>query len=154
MVLDFNTTDLYLKSQKLRVPDYVIPRVGQVKASYTLAVIRQFEMMGVKVLNGSQAIGRAKDKLRSLQILAQNKLPIVRTFFLDAEQDVETAIKVVGGPPIIIKLTSGTQGVGVLIAESTRSARSILQSLLNQGQHVLVQELLAKLKAKTFAPLL
>ena len=144
MLLDRNRTELFFQGKKIIKPDCLIPRVGQQKSSYTLAVVRQFEMMGTTVLNSSQAMGRARDKLRTLQILAQKNIAMVRTFFLDALIDVDLAIKMVGGAPLIIKVTQGTQGMGVMLAESIRSARSILQGLLNQNQHVLVQEFVSE----------
>jgi len=131
---------VYFQKQILPRPDIIIPRVGQKKAGYTMAVIKQFEMLGVISLNTIHSITRARDKLRSLQLLAQNHIPVPRTFFIDSINDIDIALDAVGGAPVIIKLMEGTQGMGVILAESVRSARSIVESLINQGQHVLIQE--------------
>jgi len=139
---------VYFQKQILPKPDIIIPRVGQKKAAYTMAVIKQFEMMHVKSLNTIQSISRARDKLRSLQLLAQNNIPVPRTFFIDNISDIDIAIDAVGGAPVIIKLVEGTQGVGVILAESVRSARSILESLIIQGQHVLIQEFIGESTGK------
>lgn len=144
MLIDKNETELFFLKEKLKCPQVVIPRIGQKKAAYTLAVLRQIETMGAKSLNSSQAFRKSRDKLLTMQILAQKNIGIARTFFLDTPQDVGLAIEMVGGAPLIIKLTEGTQGFGVMLAETERSARSILEGLLNQGQHVLVQEFVAE----------
>ncbi len=142
--IDRSLTQVYFQKQLLSKPDIIIPRLGQKKPNYTLAVLRQFEMMGVATLNGSQAMGRSRDKLRALQILAQNNIGVPRTFFLDSLSDIEIAMEMVGGAPLIIKLPEGSQGMGVMLAETIPSARSILETLLNQGMHVLVQEFIAE----------
>lgn len=148
MVLARKGSDIFFQRQKISTPDCIIPRLGTKKASYTLAVIRQFEMLSVTSLNPSQAMGRTRDKLRSLQILARNNVGIPRTFFLDALSDIDVALDAVGGAPVIIKVPEGTQGMGVMLAESIRSARSILESQLNQGQHVFVQEFIEESQGK------
>ncbi len=140
--------EIFYNREKLAPPDIIIPRVGQKKPNYTLAVIKQFEMMGKVTLNTTQAILRSRDKLRSLQVLSQHNVPVPRTFFLDDIGAIDLAIEAVGGPPIIIKITEGTQGMGVMLAESVRSARSILESIINQGQHLLVQEFISESSGK------
>lgn len=144
MLLDKNSSEIYFDRRMLSKPAAIIPRIGQKKPGYTLAIVRQFEMMGVKTLNYSQAVSRSRDKLRTLQILSQNNIGSPRTFFLDSLADIEIAINQVGGAPIVIKALEGTQGVGVMLAESVRSAKSILETLLNQGQNLLVQEFIAE----------
>ena len=133
-------SEIFYRRKQIAIPDIIIPRVGQRKALYTLAVIKQFEMMGSVTLNPTIGIRRSRDKLRSLQMMAQHNVPIPKTFSLDDLSEIDIAIESVGGTPVIIKVTEGTQGVGVILAESKRSARSILESLIQQGQHVLVQE--------------
>lgn len=140
--------EIYYNREKLSIPDIIIPRVGQKKPNYSLAVIKQFEMMGCVVLNPTQAILRSRDKLRSLQVMAQHNISVPKTFFLDDTTAIDLAIEAVGGPPIIIKITEGTQGMGVMLAESKRSARSILESIINQGQHLLVQEFISESSGK------
>lgn len=146
MLVEKGKNDLYFQSRKISLPNMIIPRVGQNKPAYTLAVVRQFEMLGVPSLNTSLAITRSRDKLRSLQILSQNSIAVPRTFFLDAHRDIELALERVGGTPVIIKVPEGTQGMGVILAESFRSAKSILDSMLNAGKHVLVQEFISESK--------
>jgi ribosomal protein S6--L-glutamate ligase len=144
LLIEKNACQVYFQKQVLPRPDIIIPRVGQKKAGYTMAVIKQFEMLNVIALNAIQSISRARDKLRSLQLLAQGNIPVPRTFFIDNINDIDIAIEAVGGAPVIIKLTEGTQGMGVMLAESVRSARSILESLIIQGQHVLIQEFISE----------
>ena len=142
--IERNACRVFFQKTELPRPDIIIPRVGQRKASYTMAVIKQFEMLNVISLNAIQAISRARDKLRSLQLLAQNNIPVPRTFFIDNISEIDIALEAVGGTPVIIKLTEGTQGMGVMLAETVRSARSILESLIMQGQHVLIQEFISE----------
>ena len=146
MMIEKKNTSLYFQKEKLKKPSAIIPRLGQRKAMYTQAVIRQFELQGVFSLNGSQAIVRGRDKLRTLQILSQNHISVPKTFFLDSLDDIDIALSSVSGAPVIIKIPEGTQGVGVMLAETERSARSILESLLDQGKHVLVQEFIEESK--------
>jgi len=138
--IEKNKCSVFYEKNKINLPDIIIPRVGQKKTSYTMAVIKHMEINGATTLNNTQGILRSRDKLRSLQVLAQNGMPVPKTFFLDTIDDIDLALEVVGGAPIIIKVTEGTQGMGVMLGESVRSTRSIIESLLNQGQHVLVQE--------------
>lgn len=133
-------SEIFYRKKQIAIPEIIIPRVGQKKTLYTLAIIKQFEIMGAVTLNPTQGIRRSRDKLRSLQVLAQHNVPVPKTFSLDDLSEIDIAIASVEGPPVIIKVTEGTQGVGVILAESKRSARSILESLIQQGQHVLVQE--------------
>ncbi|MCB1147179.1 MAG: RimK family alpha-L-glutamate ligase, partial [Leptospiraceae bacterium] len=146
MLLSRRSLQLYFQRNQISAPDCIIPRLGMKKPGYTLSVIRQFEMMKVTTLNGSQAMGRSRDKLRALQILSQHNIGIPKTFFLDSLSDIEIAIEHVGGAPVIIKVPEGSQGMGVILAESVRSARSILETLLSQGRHVLVQEFISESK--------
>lgn len=146
--IEKNLCRVYFQQQALPKPDIIIPRVGQRKSGYSLAVIKQFEMLDVISLNMTQAISNARDKLRSLQILAQNNIPVPRTFFIDNISEIDIALEGVGGAPVIIKLIEGTQGMGVILAETARSARSILESLISQGQHVLIQEFIGESTGK------
>jgi len=148
LFIERNGSEVYYQKQRLVMPDIIIPRVGQKKPTYTMAVTKQFEMMGLVTLNQTESIATARDKLRSLQVLAQNNIPVPKTFFIDDISDINIAIEAIGGTPAIIKLTEGTQGMGVILAESVRSARSILESLINQGQHVLIQEFIGESSGK------
>jgi len=101
--------------------DAVIPRIGVSYTSYGTAVVRQFEMMGVFPVNESQAITRSRDKLRSLQLLARDGIGLPVTGFAHSTKDIDGLIKTVGGAPLVIKLLEGTQGIGVVLAETKKS---------------------------------
>ena len=120
--------------------DAVIPRIGVSVTYYGTAVLRQFEMMGVYTVNGSIAINRSRDKLRSLQLLSGVGLGIPRTSFSHSSSLVEESLDHVGGAPAIVKAIEGTQGLGVGIVESDRSAKSIIEAFRSQDVNVLVQQ--------------
>ncbi len=120
--------------------DAIIPRIGASLTFYGTAVVRQFEMMGVYALNSSQAISRSRDKLRSLQILARDGVGLPVTSFARSTKDVEGLIDVVGGAPLIIKLLEGTQGVGVVLAETKKAAESVIFAFRQLDANILVQE--------------
>ncbi|HEX5716109.1 MAG TPA: 30S ribosomal protein S6--L-glutamate ligase [Thermoanaerobaculia bacterium] len=119
--------------------DGVVPRIGASITFYGLAVLRQFEMMGVFAANGSQGISRSRDKLRSLQLLSGHDIGIPPTAFARRREDVRSAIRKVGGAPVILKLLEGTQGVGVILAESVKSAESVLDAMSSLRQNILIQ---------------
>ncbi|HEV8582340.1 MAG TPA: 30S ribosomal protein S6--L-glutamate ligase [Thermoanaerobaculia bacterium] len=119
--------------------DGVVPRIGASITFYGLAVLRQFEMMGVFPANESQAISRSRDKLRSLQLLSRYDIGIPPTAFARRREDVRSAIRRVGGAPVILKLLEGTQGKGVILAESVKSAESVLDAMSSLGQNFLIQ---------------
>jgi ribosomal protein S6--L-glutamate ligase len=120
--------------------DAVIPRIGASVTFYGNAVLRQFEMMGVYPLNESVAIARARDKLRSLQLLARKGIGLPVTGFAHAPDDLEDLIKMVGGAPLVIKLLEGTQGIGVVLAETQKAAESVIEAFMGLQAHILVQE--------------
>ena len=120
--------------------DAVIPRIGASVTFYGLAVLRQFEMMGVYPLNESVAIGRARDKLRCFQILAREGLGLPVTAFAHDPDRAETVVNEVGGAPCVIKLLEGTQGVGVILADTMGSAKSIIEAFRKANVNILVQE--------------
>ena len=120
--------------------DAVIPRIGASVTFYGLAVLRQFEMMGVWPLNESVAIGRARDKLRSLQILSREGIGLPVTGFANSARQAEEVIRMVGGPPVVIKLLEGTQGIGVVLAETMASAKSVFEAFRGAKINILVQE--------------
>ena len=124
----------------LPVYDAVIPRIGASVTHYGLAVLRQFEMQGVFPLNESVAIGRSRDKLRALQILAREGVGLPVTAFAHGPRNVEDVIKEVGGTPCVIKLLEGTQGMGVILAETATSAKSIIEAFSAANVAILVQE--------------
>ncbi len=134
--------------RKLGELDVVLPRIGSSITDYGLAVVRQFEMMGVPVVNGSSAIGRSRDKLRSLQFLSRHDVDIPRTVMARGPAQLQGALKIVGGPPVVLKLIQGTQGIGVMLAETAPALESILHTLWSLGQNILIQEFIAESKGK------
>jgi len=118
----------------------VIPRIGASVTFYGLAVLRQFEMMGVYPLNESVAIGRSRDKLRSLQILARAGLGLPVTAFAQDPKQTDQVLALVGGPPVVIKLLEGTQGIGVVLGETHKSAKSVIEAFRGANVNILVQE--------------
>jgi len=120
--------------------DAVIPRIGSSVSFYGCAVVRQFEMMGVYCVNESVAITRARDKLRSLQLLSRKGIGIPATSFANSPDDVGGLIREVGGAPLVIKLLEGTQGIGVVLAETRKAAESVIQAFMGMNTNILVQE--------------
>lgn len=120
--------------------DAVIPRIGASLTFYGAAVVRQFEMMGVYAANESQAISRSRDKLRSLQLLARAGIGLPVTGFARSTKDIDGLIQIVGGAPLIVKLLEGTQGVGVVLAETNKAAESVVTAFRQLNANILVQE--------------
>jgi ribosomal protein S6--L-glutamate ligase len=120
--------------------DAIIPRIGASVTFYGAAVVRQFEMMGVYCVNESVAITRSRDKLRSLQLLSRRGVGIPVTAFAHSPDDVAGLIREVGGAPLVIKLLEGTQGIGVVLAETRQAAESVIQAFLGLDTNILVQE--------------
>jgi ribosomal protein S6--L-glutamate ligase len=121
-------------------PDAVIPRVGATYTFYGAAVVLQFEMAGVFTLNDSQAISRSRDKLRSLQLLSRAGVGLPTTSFAHSTQDIDGLLEVVGGAPIVVKLLEGTQGLGVVLAETRKAAESVISAFRQLDANILVQE--------------
>jgi ribosomal protein S6--L-glutamate ligase len=140
--------DLYFRQKQLSFYDAVLPRVGASMTYFGTAVVRQFEQMDVYCANTAAGISNSRDKLRSLQILSRHHLGIPETTFVRDKKDVLPAIERVGGAPVIIKLIEGTQGIGVLLADTVESAESIIEMLQSQRQNVLVQKFVSESKGK------
>ncbi len=132
--------EIYYDGQKLPRYDAVIPRIGASVTFYGLAVLRQFEMQGVYPLNESVAIGRSRDKLRSMQLLARDGIGLPVTTFAHDPKQTEEVVKLAGGAPLVIKLLEGTQGIGVVLADTDRSAKSVIEAFRGAGVNILVQE--------------
>ena len=130
---------MHYKGAVLKTYDAVIPRIGASVTFYGAAVIRQLEMMGVFCVNDSVAITRARDKLRSLQILSKKGIGMPVTGFAHSMAEIEDLIRMVGGPPLVIKFLEGTQGIGVILVETTNAARSVLEAFLSKV-NIMVQE--------------
>ncbi|MCB1605770.1 MAG: RimK family alpha-L-glutamate ligase [Xanthomonadales bacterium] len=140
--------DLYFRQKLLSDYDAVLPRIGASITYYGTSVVRQFEEMGVFCANTANGISNSRDKLRSLQILSRHQIGIPRTSFVSDKKDVLPAIERVGGAPVVIKLIQGTQGIGVLLAETIKAAESIIELLQSQNQDVLIQKFVAESKGK------
>ncbi len=131
---------LYHEGAKLEGFDAVIPRIGASITFYGLAVLRQFEMMGVYPLNESVAIGRSRDKLRSMQLLAREGIGLPVTAFAHDPKRASEVIEMAGGAPVVIKLLEGTQGIGVVLGETQQSAKSVVEAFRGANVNILVQE--------------
>jgi ribosomal protein S6--L-glutamate ligase len=118
----------------------VIPRIGASRTFYGTAVVRQFELMGVFTANPSQAISRSRDKLRCLQILSKHGIGLPVTSFAHSTKDIEGLIEIVGGAPLVVKLLEGTQGIGVVLAETHHAAKSVIEAFRGLDKNILVQE--------------
>lgn len=128
------------QGKPLKEVDAVIPRIGASHTFYGIAVMRQFESMGVFAANESQAISRSRDKLHSLQLLARRGIGLPVTGFAHSTQDIDGLIELVGGAPLVIKLLEGTQGIGVVLAETYQAAKSVIQAFRGLDANILVQE--------------
>ena len=146
--LQRNVPDLYYRRKSLSTYDAVLPRIGASITYYGTAIVRQFQEMDVFCANTAHGILNSRDKLRSLQVLSRHNIGIPRTTFVRDKKDVIPAIERVGGAPVIIKLIEGTQGIGVLLAESMKAAESIIELLQSQKQNVLIQKFVAESKGR------
>lgn len=138
--------ELFYQGQPVGPVDAVIPRIGASITFYGLAVVRQFEMMGVYCLNESQAIARSRDKLRSLQLLTRHDIGMPPTVFTRQADHVVACIEHLGGPPVVVKLLQGTQGIGVVLAESTMAASSVIEAFHGLDQNILIQKFIKEAK--------
>lgn len=140
MNITSNRPSIHYKGEQLSGFDAVIPRIGASVTFYGTAVLRQFEMMGVYPLNESVAISRSRDKLRSLQLLARKGIGLPVTGFAHSPDDTEDLIKIAGGAPLVIKLLEGTQGKGVVLAETQQAAKSVIEAFRDLEANILAQE--------------
>jgi len=142
LVLRPGAVEVFYRGLDGRLPsvDVVLPRIGASITEHGLAVVNQFDMMGVPIVNNSQPIARSRDKLRSLQLLARAGVDIPRTVMARHPSQIHKALEIVGGPPAILKLVRGTQGIGVILAETEQIAEQVVETLWSLGMTVLVQE--------------
>lgn len=140
MNITSNRPSIHYKGEDLTGFDAVIPRIGASVTFYGTAVLRQFEMMGVYPLAESVAISRSRDKLRSLQLLARKGIGLPVSCFAHSPDDVEDMLKMVGGAPAVIKLLEGTQGIGVVLAETKKAAESVIEAFMGLKANILIQE--------------
>jgi ribosomal protein S6--L-glutamate ligase len=140
---------LYYREKPLTRQDAVIPRIGASITFFGTAVVRQFEQIGVFCLNSSQGISVSRDKLRSIQILSRHRVGIPETSFVRRREAILASIERMGGPPVVIKLLEGTQGIGVILADSTRTAEAIIETLQGVArQNVLIQQFVKESKGR------
>ncbi len=132
--------EVYYNGEKLEGYNAVIPRIGASVTFYGMAVLRQFEMQGVYPLNESVAIGRSRDKLRSMQLLARDGIGLPVTAFAHDPKQTDEVLELAGGAPVVIKLLEGTQGIGVVLADTNRSAKSVVEAFRGAGVNILLQE--------------
>ncbi|MFC0269825.1 30S ribosomal protein S6--L-glutamate ligase [Kushneria aurantia] len=137
---------IHYRGEELEHFDAVIPRIGASVTFYGTAVLRQFEMMGTYVLNDSVGITRSRDKLRSLQLLSRKGLGLPITGFAHSPDDIPDLIKLVKGAPLVIKLLEGTQGIGVVLAETQQAAESVIQAFMGLSANIMVQEYIREAK--------
>ncbi|OIV45953.1 ribosomal protein S6 modification protein [Sodalis sp. TME1] len=135
---------IHYRGRRLKFYDAVIPRIGPLTTFYGTAVLRQFEMLGSYALNESAAITRARDKLHSLQLLARQGIDLPITGFADSPDDTGDLITMVGGAPLVVKLVEGTQGIGVVLAETRQAAESLIDAFRGLKAQFLVQEFIAE----------
>lgn len=140
VVLRKATPDLYRNGKILEKVDCVLPRTGASINNYGVAVLTQFEMKEIPVINSSTAILRTRNKLRAIQWMTRHNIDMPKTVFIRQTSGLKAAIEAVGGFPVILKLLSGTQGIGVMIAENYRTIESTLDTLWSLGQDILLQE--------------
>ncbi len=140
--------DLTYRGKRLSYYDAVIPRIGTSITFYGTSVVRQFEQMGTFCLNTADSIMASRDKLSSMQALSRHDVGIAQTAFVRNQSDILQAIQEMGGAPVVIKLLSGTQGIGVILAETNKVAEAIIETLSSVKQNVLVQKFVAESKGR------
>ncbi|MGB1090786.1 MAG: 30S ribosomal protein S6--L-glutamate ligase [Oceanobacter sp.] len=140
MNINSREPSIHYKGQELEPFDAVIPRIGASITFYGTAVLRQFEMMGVYPLNESVAISRSRDKLRSCQLMSRKGIGMPVTGFAHSPDDIPDLVQMVGGAPLVIKLLEGTQGIGVVLAETRKAAESVIEAFMGLKANIMVQE--------------
>ncbi|MEO2060853.1 MULTISPECIES: 30S ribosomal protein S6--L-glutamate ligase [Mesonia] len=146
IVIEKRKPNVYYKGAYIENVDAIIPRIGSSVTFYGTAVVRQFEMMGAFTTTDSEALVRSRDKLRSLQVLSRARIGLPKTVFTNYSRDVEGVIKQVGGTPLVIKLLEGTQGLGVVLAETKNAAQSVIEAFNGLQARVIVQEFIKEAK--------
>ncbi|WP_192456815.1 30S ribosomal protein S6--L-glutamate ligase [Musicola keenii] len=139
---------IHYQGRQLTHYDAVIPRIGSAITFYGTAVLRQFEMLGSFALNNAASVIRARDKLHSLQLLARQGIDLPITGFAHSPDDTADLIKMVGGAPLVVKLVEGTQGIGVVLAETQQAAESVIDAFRGLNAHILVQEYIREAQGK------
>src|SRR5579872_1232770 len=148
IVISRGRPSLYLGDEPAPHSDLVLPRIGASITNYGLAVVRQFDLMGVPVLNTALAIARSRDKLRAMQLLTKKDIDVPVTVCARTPGSIEPALSLVGGAPCIVKLQQGAQGVGTMIAETPQAVTSLLETLWAMGQDIILQQYIAEAKGR------
>lgn len=146
LIIEKKKPTVYYKGRHLDTTDAIIPRIGASITYYGTAVVRQFQMMGAFTTTTSDSLIKSRDKLRSLQILSRSKLGLPKTIFTNYSRDVKEAIHHVGGAPLVIKLLEGTQGLGVVLAETENAAESVIEAFNGLEARVILQEYIKEAK--------
>jgi ribosomal protein S6--L-glutamate ligase len=154
LIIERQKPTIYYKDRYLDYVDAIIPRIGASVTFYGCAVVRQFEMMNIFTTVTSEAILRSRDKLRSFQRLSKAGIGMPKTVFTNYSRDVEEVIHHVGGTPVVIKLLEGTQGIGVVLAESKNAAESVLEAFNGLQARVIVQEYIQEAKGSDLRALI
>jgi ribosomal protein S6--L-glutamate ligase len=140
MNIQSSSPSMHYNGESIDGVDAIIPRIGASVSFYGSAVVRQFEVMGVYSVNESVAITRSRDKLRASQLLARKGIGLPKTGFANAPGDTDDLLELVGGAPVVIKLLEGTQGVGVVLAETKKAAESVIEAFRGLKANFMVQE--------------
>jgi ribosomal protein S6--L-glutamate ligase len=140
MNINMRQPSIHIGGKELAPFDAVIPRIGASITFYGSAVLRQFEMMGVYTINDSVGLSRSRDKLRSMQLLSRKGIGLPITGFANKPSDIPDLIDMVGGAPLVVKLLEGTQGIGVVLAETRKAAESVLEAFMGLKANIMVQE--------------
>ena len=140
MNINSEQPEIHYRGENLKEFDAIVPRIGASVTFYGCSVLRQFEMMGVYPVNESVAISRSRDKLRSLQLLSRKGVGMPVTGFASKPDDVKDLLEMVGGAPVVIKLLEGTQGIGVVLAETRKAAESVIEAFMGLKANIMVQE--------------
>jgi ribosomal protein S6--L-glutamate ligase len=136
------------KDKPVKLPDVVIPRISGTINNFALSVVKQFELLGIPVLNKSSAIALARDKFMSAQHLTEQGIDVPITVMIRNPEDIDTALRIVGGPPVILKLIEGAQGIGVILAESRDSIESTINAFFSLGQNIILQQFVSESKGR------
>jgi ribosomal protein S6--L-glutamate ligase len=150
IVVSRGRPSMFLGGRAVPHADVVIPRIGASITNYGLAVVRQFDMMGVPVLNTAVAIARSRDKLRAMQLLTKRDIDVPKTVCARTPDSVDLALEFIGGTPAIVKLQQGAQGIGTMIAETPQAVTSLLETLWAMGQDIILQEYIAESKGRDY----
>lgn len=146
VMMETGKPTVFFDGRLLNEVDAVIPRIGASVTMYGCSIVRQFEMMNVFCTNTSQGILRSRDKLRAIQILSREGCPVPKTAFARHTVDVNELIKYVGGTPLVVKLVEGTQGLGVVLCETRKAAKSVIEAFYALEANILVQEFIEEAK--------